>query len=189
MDSTGALESISSIVKSMDVPVMVKETGAGISSEDAIKLEACGVAAIDVAGAGGTSWAAVETYRADDRYMGELFWDWGIPTAASTVEVAESVNVPVIASGGIRSGLDAAKAIALGATMAGIALPVLEAAGQGYRSVIKVIERFNEALKTAMYLAGAETLDDLKNSQVIIMGRTREWLNERGFETIKYARR
>ncbi|MDI9618756.1 type 2 isopentenyl-diphosphate Delta-isomerase [Methanothermobacter sp.] len=189
VDSTGALESISSIVKSMDVPVMVKETGAGISSEDAIKLESCGVAAIDVAGAGGTSWAAVETYRAEDRYMGELFWDWGIPTAASTVEVAESVNIPVIASGGIRSGIDAAKAIALGATMTGIALPVLEAAGQGHRAVIRVIERFNEALKTAMYLAGAETLDDLKNSQVIIMGRTREWLNERGFETIKYARR
>ncbi|MCG2828992.1 type 2 isopentenyl-diphosphate Delta-isomerase [Methanothermobacter sp. K4] len=189
VDSKGALESISTIVESMDVPVMVKETGAGISSEDAIKLEACGVAAIDVAGAGGTSWAAVETYRADDRYMGELFWDWGIPTAASTVEVAESVNVPVIASGGIRSGIDAAKAIALGATMAGIALPVLEAAAQGYRAVMKVIERFNEALKTAMYLAGAETLDDLRNSQVIIMGRTREWLNERGFETIKYARR
>ncbi|NLU05009.1 MAG: type 2 isopentenyl-diphosphate Delta-isomerase [Methanothermobacter sp.] len=189
VDSSGALESISAIVESVDVPVMVKETVAGICSEDAIELESCGVSAIDVAGAGGTSWAAVETYRADDRYLGELFWDWGIPTAASTVEVVESVSIPVIASGGIRSGIDAAKAISLGAEMVGIALPVLEAAGHGYREVIKVIEGFNEALRTAMYLAGAETLDDLKKSPVIITGHTGEWLNQRGFETKKYARR
>ena len=189
VDSSGALESISAIVESVDVPVMVKETGAGICSEDAIELESCGVSAIDVAGAGGTSWAAVETYRADDRYLGELFWDWGIPTAASTVEVVESVSIPVIASGGIRSGIDAAKAISLGAEVVGIALPVLEAAGHGHREVIKVIEGFNEALRTAMYLAGAETLDDLKKSPVIITGHTGEWLNQRGFETKKYARR
>ncbi len=189
VDSSGAIESISAIVESVDVPVMVKETGAGICSEDAIELESCGVSAIDVAGAGGTSWAAVETYRADDRYLGELFWDWGIPTAASTVEVVESVSIPVIASGGIRSGIDAAKAISLGAEMVGIALPVLEAAGHGHREVIKVIEGFNEALRTAMYLAGAETLDDLKKSPVIITGHTGEWLNQRGFETKKYARR
>ncbi|MDI6841958.1 type 2 isopentenyl-diphosphate Delta-isomerase [Methanothermobacter wolfeii] len=189
INSEGALESIGGIVESVDVPVIVKETGAGICSEDAIELEKRGVSAIDVAGAGGTSWAAVETYRADDRYQGEIFWDWGIPTAASTVEVTQSVSIPVISSGGIRSGLDAAKAIALGAEMVGIALPLLEAASHGYRSVIRLIERFNESLRIAMYLAGAETLEDLKKSPIIIRGHTREWLHERGFETAKYARR
>jgi isopentenyl-diphosphate Delta-isomerase len=189
LDATGYLDSIGEIVETVDVPVVVKETGAGISSEDALLLESKGIAAIDVAGAGGTSWAAVETYRAEDRYMGDLYWDWGIPTAISTVEVSQSVNIPVISSGGIRSGLDAAKAIALGADSVGIALPVLKEAYLGYKEVIKVIERFQESLKAAMFLVGASNLDELKNSNLVIRGKTREWLQERDFNTKKYARR
>lgn len=189
IDATGFLDSIGEIVKTVDVPVIAKETGAGISFEDAVLLEKKGVDAIDVAGSGGTSWAAVETYRADDTYMGDLYWDWGIPTAVSTVEVTQSVNIPVLSSGGIRSGLDAAKAIALGAESVGIALPVLKEAYIGYKEIIKVIERFQESLKVAMFLVGASNLEELKSSKLIIRGQTREWLQERGFDTQKYARR
>jgi len=189
INSSGLVDSIKGIVENIKVPVIVKETGAGICAEDALKLEEIGVAAIDIAGAGGTSWAAVETYRAEEKHLGRLYWDWGIPTAVSTVEVAETVKIPVIASGGIRSGLDAAKAIALGADAVGIALPVLKEAQRGYREVISVIRRFNESLKVAMYLVGAQNIEELKKAPIVIKGETRTWLHERGFNTSKYARR
>lgn len=189
VNATGIVDSISEIVNSVSVPVMAKETGTGISSEDAIALENAGVSFIDVEGAGGTSWAAVETYRDEDRYLGELFWDWGIPTAVSTVEVVNSVNVPVISSGGIRSGLDAAKAIALGADAVGMALPALQGAYKGQDELVKLVDRFNESLKIAMFLVGAQNLEELKNSNLIIKGETKEWLEARGFDTKKYAKR
>lgn len=189
VNATGIVDSISEIVNSVSVPVMAKETGTGISSEDAITLENAGVNFIDVEGAGGTSWAAVETYRDEDRYLGELFWDWGIPTAVSTVEVVNSVSVPVISSGGIRSGLDAAKAIALGADAVGMALPALQGAYKGQDELIKLVDRFNESLKIAMFLVGAQNLEDLKNSNLIIKGESKDWLEARGFDTKKYAKR
>ncbi len=189
VNATGIVDSISEIVNSVSVPVMAKETGTGISSEDAIALENAGVSFIDVEGAGGTSWAAVETYRDEDRYLGELFWDWGIPTAVSTAEVVNSVSVPVISSGGIRSGLDAAKAIALGADAVGMALPALQGAYKGQEALVQLVDRFNESLKIAMFLVGAHNLEELKNSNLIIKGETREWLEARGFDTKKYAKR
>lgn len=173
----------------MDIPVIAKETGAGIKREDAVALEKAGVAAIDIAGAGGTSWAAVETYRSKDRSLGDLFWDWGIPTAVSTVEVSESVKIPILSSGGIRTGLDMAKAIALGADAAGIALPLLKEAYQGPEAVVARLEKFIEELKVAMYLVGASSLTELKNIDLVIQGKTKYWLQERGIETSKYARR
>lgn len=133
----GTLNAIEKVVKGLHIPVIVKETGCGIAAEDAKQLEAIGVAAIDVAGAGGTSWAAVEYYRARSRMnelsrkLGETFWDWGIPTAISLVEVTQWVRIPVIASGGVRSGIDVAKALALGASLAGMAYPVLDPAVHG----------------------------------------------------------
>ena len=187
VDATGYIDSISEIVKSIDVPVMVKETGTGIAFEEAVALENAGVSFIDVEGAGGTSWAAVETYREDDKYLGELFWDWGIPTAVSTAEVVNSVNIPVISSGGIRSGLDAAKAIALGADAVGMALPALQSAYKGQEELVKLVDRFNESLKIAMFLVGAHNLEELKNSNLIIKGETKDWLESRGFDTKKYA--
>lgn len=187
IDATGYIDSISEIVKSIKVPVMVKETGTGIAFEEAIALENAGVSFIDVEGAGGTSWAAVETYREDDKYLGELFWDWGIPTAVSTAEVVNSVNIPVISSGGIRSGLDAAKAIALGADAVGMALPALQSAYKGQEELVKLVDRFNESLKIAMFLVGAHNLEELKNSNLIIKGETKDWLESRGFDTKKYA--
>ena len=144
---------------------------------------------IDIEGAGGTSWAAVETYRADDRYLGELFWDWGIPTAVSTAEVVNSVDIPVVSSGGIRSGLDAAKAIALGADAVGMALPALKGAYEGQDALVQMVERFNESLRIAMFLVGASNIEELKNSNLIIKGETKNWLEARGFDTKAYARR
>lgn len=189
VDARGYINSIAEIVDSVKVPVMAKETGTGIAFEDALLLQNAGIDFIDIEGAGGTSWAAVETYRAEDRYLGELFWDWGIPTAVSTVEVANSVNVPIISSGGIRSGLDAAKAIALGADSVGMALPALQSVYKGQKDINKLIEYFNESLRIAMFLVGAQNLEDLKNSKLIIKGETKEWLESRGFDTKKYSRR
>ena len=189
VDGRGYLDSIAEICKTVKVPVMAKETGTGIASEDAIALENAGVSFIDVEGAGGTSWAAVETYRADDRYLGELFWDWGIPTAVSTVEVVNSVDIPVVSSGGIRSGLDAAKAIALGADAVGMALPALKGAYEGQDALVQMVERFNESLRIAMFLVGASNIEELKNSNLIIKGETKNWLEARGFDTKAYARR
>jgi isopentenyl-diphosphate delta-isomerase len=105
------------------------------------------------------------------------------------VEVLQSVNIPVISSGGIRSGLDAAKALALGAEAVGIALPVLKEAYIGYEAVKIKIMKFIEELKVAMYLVGASDLSDLRKSDLLIMGKTRDWLNLRGIKTEKYARR
>ncbi|WP_424355369.1 type 2 isopentenyl-diphosphate Delta-isomerase [Methanobacterium sp. MBAC-LM] len=189
IDARGYVESIEKIADIIDMPIIAKETGAGISKSEAVTLEKAGVNAIDVAGSGGTSWAAVETYRADEDYIGNLYWDWGIPTASSTVEVCESVNIPVISSGGIRSGLDAAKALALGAECVGIALPLLKEAYTGYESVVKKVEEFKESLKIAMFLVGANNVKELRNCDLLIRGKTREWLTERGIDTKKYARR
>jgi isopentenyl-diphosphate Delta-isomerase len=183
------LEQIELTSQSLDIPLIIKETGAGIKREDAVALEKAGAAAIDVAGSGGTSWAAVETYRSKDRSMGDLFWDWGIPTAVCTVEVTNSVSIPVISSGGIRSGLDMAKALALGADAVGIALPLLKEAYQGHAAVIRKLNKFTEELKVAMYLVGASNLKELKKSDLIIQGKTKEWLSQRGYDTRKYARR
>lgn len=189
VDATGYIKSISEISDLVDVPVLVKETGTGIAAEDAIMLQKAGVDFIDIEGAGGTSWAAVETYRADDKYLGKEFWDWGIPTAVSTVEVCSSVNIPVISSGGIRSGLEAAKAIALGADAVGMALPFLKGAFIGHDNIIDFINKFNESLKLAMFLVGASNIAELQNTDLVIKGETNMWLNERGFNTKRYSRR
>ena len=189
INARGYISSIEKTVNIIDMPIIAKETGAGISKEDAISLERAGVSAIDVAGSGGTSWAAVETYRAKDSYMGNLYWDWGIPTAVSTIEVCESVNIPVISSGGIRNGLEAAKMLALGAESVGMALPLLKDAYIGHEAVIKRIEQFKDSLKVAMFLVGASNIKELRKSNLVIRGKTREWLTERGYDTRKYAQR
>jgi len=192
---SGALGKIREIVSSLDVPVIVKETGAGIAAEDAKKLEEAGVTGIEVAGAGGTSWAAVECYRASQRKnhfteeVGKEFWNWGIPTAVSLVEVVQSVNLPVIASGGVRSGLDIAKALALGADLAGFALPILGPAMKGSEEVKEKIKIIIQQLRTSMFLVGAGSTERLKGIPIVVLGRTAEWLRSRGFDVESYARR
>ena len=188
LDARGYLDLINQITSAVDIPIVAKETGCGISAESAEALVDAGVDFIDVEGAGGTSWAAVETYRAEDRYLGETFWDWGIPTAISTAEVTNAVNVPVISSGGIRSGLEAAKAIALGADAVGMALPFLKNS-VSQEQLNKFISRFNDSLRIAMFLVGASNIEELKEANLVIRGKTREWLNERGINTKNYSRR
>ena len=188
LDARGYLDLIGRITDAVDIPVLAKETGCGISAESAKQLVDAGVDYIDIEGAGGTSWAAVETYRAEDRYLGEIFWDWGIPTAISTAEVTNAVDIPVISSGGIRTGLEAAKAIALGADAVGMALPFLKNSNS-QDNLNRFINRFNDSLRLAMFLVGANNIDELKQSNLVIRGKTREWLNERGINTKKYSRR
>jgi len=191
----GLLKKIEQIVHAVDIPVIVKETGAGIAAEDAKKLESIEVAGIDVAGVGGTSWAAVEYHRAQrlgdefHQHLGEAFWDWGIPTAASIIETTQWVRTPVIASGGIRSGIDVAKALALGASLAGMAHPVLDPAFHGAGEVEKKLRLIIEELRNTMFLVGADSVQTLSKVPVVVTGRMADWLTMRGFDPQKYARR
>jgi len=189
------LEKIEEIACSINTPVIVKETGAGIAAEEAKKIEEANVSGIDIAGAGGTSWAAVEYYRAKERgdpfgqELGRDLWDWGIPTVVSLVEVVQSVRVPVIASGGIRTGSDIAKALALGASMAGFAFPILGPALKSCDEVKRKISLMLHQLKTVMFLVGAGSLEKLKTTPVVVTGRPAEWLRSRDFEVSSYAKR
>ena len=132
----GVLAKIKEIAGELDKPVIVKETGCGISAEDAKALEEAGVKAIDVGGVGGTSFAAVEYYRSTNgKTTDEAFWDWGIPTAVSLIEATQTVKIPVIASGGVRSGLDIAKSLALNANLASVCQPVLKPQLKGQRKL------------------------------------------------------
>jgi isopentenyl-diphosphate delta-isomerase len=193
LDARGCLEKIAEIACSLSVPVIVKETGAGICHMDAYALRKAGAAALDVGGRGGTSWAGVEVYRArmeKDRvgeHLGMKFWDWGIPTAVSVVEA--DVGLPVIATGGIRDGIMIAKALALGASMAGVALPLVAAAKAGPDKVQNVLETYIEELRATMFLTGSQSIEDLKKAPVVISGRTREYLEARGFRWAAYAQR
>jgi isopentenyl-diphosphate delta-isomerase len=191
----GILEKIAEISKELDVPVIVKETGAGIAAEEAKKLESAGAKGIDVSGAGGTSFAAVEHYRAKGKAkscqyrLGYVFWDWGIPTAVSIAEVSQTVNVPIIASGGIRDGVEMAKALALGASLTSLSQPVLQRAVRGVEETKNVLSLLMEELKTSMFLVGADSVQALQATPIVIMGKTAEWLRMRKFDLEGYARR
>ena len=152
------------------VPVIAKEVGWGISEEAARRLWEAGVAAIDVAGAGGTSWSQVEAHRAPDprhRAIAEAFADWGIPTAESLRLVVEG-GVPdgcyVFASGGVRNGVEVAKALGLGATLAGIARPFLQAAAQSPEATIALGQQIRDELRITMFAIGAANLDQLRGT-------------------------
>ncbi len=165
----GLLGKIEQVCRALEVPVIAKEVGFGISEEAARQLAHAGVAAIDVAGAGGTSWAAVESRRAPSpflRRLAEAFWDWGIPTAESLERARRGApDLPLIASGGIRDGVEAAKCIALGARLVGYASPMLRLADQGVESTIEGIKLLAEELRTAMFGVGAPNLEALQNTR------------------------
>ncbi len=188
-DFEDTLKSVSDTVSEIDYPVYAKETGAGINASTALRLEDAGVRAIDVSGAGGTSWAGVEAFREDSSTsLGEVFWDWGLPTSVSTAEVSESVDIPVISSGGIRTGLDASKAISLGADFVGIGLPLFRASVRGKDEVVKWLEEFIKEFEVAMFLTGCEDLSELKRLPLHISGRTREWFESRDLGPEEYRR-
>lgn len=184
-------EAIGNIAQAL--PIIAKETGGGITREVALRLKAKFVAGIDVGGLGGTSFAAIEHYRA--RNSGEKFkqrlakslWNWGIPAPASVVEA--NVGIPLIATGGIRTGVDIAKALVLGARCAGIALPLLGPATKSADLVRQELESFIEELKAAMFLMGAKNLDAIRRANAVLEGSTASWLNARGFDVQAYSRK
>jgi len=190
-DATGCLDTIREICSSLGTPVIVKETGAGISREDALLLQKAGVSAIDVGGVGGTSWAGVEVYRAREsgdsisEHLGELFWDFGIPTVASIIE--SRVFLQIIATGGVRTGLDIAKSIALGASAASAALPFVGSALKGKEPVVSILSRMLGEFRTAMFLCGCANIQDLRNAPVVVTGWTLEYLGQRGFNVKDYS--
>ncbi len=164
------------------VPVLVKETGAGISRVVAEELRDRHVRGFDVSGTGGTSFAAVEHYRALERgarreaRVGKTFWDWGIPAPVSVVELVP-LGLPVIASGGVRTGLDVARAISLGAAAAGTAGGVLRAAAEGYGPTREELLDLVHELKVAMFLTGSRTVAELQRAPHRVTGESRQWLS------------
>jgi isopentenyl-diphosphate Delta-isomerase len=189
-DASGVLESIASA--RCKVPLIVKETGAGISFEVATQLRKAGIKIIDVSGVGGTSWSSVEAFRAKEAgdeeslSLGGLFSDWGIPTAVGIIECV-TAGAEVISSGGVRSGIDAAKSLALGASMAGFALPMLEPSTRGPKEVEKILREYIRTLRISMFLTGCRDLAQLKSARIAILGKTREILEQRGFDLLKYS--
>ncbi len=172
----GVLEKISKITESINIPIIVKEVGAGISRDVALILEKAKVHCINIAGSGGTSWAGIEKIRANKvkndikEHLGELFWDWGIPTALSLIEVRNAVEIPLIASGGIRNGLEIAKCISLGANMCAMAYPFLKAASESKETLFKFSELIINELKGTMFLTGSSNVLDLSKSRLILTG-------------------
>ena len=185
-NATGCLAAIQELCAEIKTPVIVKETGCGISEMTARQCWGAGVRAIDVAGWGGTSWAAVESVRADEsrnakdkslKSLGEDFSAWGIPTVVSLAEVLSSGS-PVIASGGVRSGMDIAKGIAIGADLCGMALPLLKPALVSDEALVRWIEAVHRELTVTMFLSGSAKIADLRKARLYIMGRTRQMIEK-----------
>lgn len=178
--SRGGLKALERFASAL--PVLAKETGAGIPREAALKLKKARVRGLDVGGLGGTSFAAVEYYRAQSAgdsarvNIGKTFWDWGIPTPVAVVMA--SVGLPVIATGGVRSGLDAARAITIGSSCAGMAGRLLPAALEGREALERELQMLIHELKAAMFLVGAKDVGELASSKAIVTGRSKEWLDQ-----------
>ncbi len=167
----GLLRKIEAVARALEVPVVVKEVGWGLSPRVARQLANAGVAALDVAGAGGTSWSQVEMHRAPDahyRALAAAFVDWGIPTVESLRAVRAAVpHLPVFASGGLRTGVDAAKVLALGATLAGFAGPLLRAAAQSTQAVVQTLRLLHAQLRVTMFAVGAADLQALRRAPMV----------------------
>lgn len=180
-DFDGILPTLERLARELPWPIVVKETGCGIGPGVAERLAHSGIRHVDVSGAGGTSWVAVETARADadSRPLGEALRDWGVPTAAS-VAIARRARPrfkTIIATGGVSSGLDVAKAIVLGAHAAGIARPVLQAyVAGGKASAVRFLQEVEAELRAAMLLVGARNLAALRKAPHLLFGRLRRWV-------------
>ena len=170
----GLMEKVAAICQQIEVPVIAKEVGWGFSPADIKLLAEAGVRAIDVAGSGGTSWSEVEYHRAPTAFHARVarsFADWGIPTADAIRYVREAApQIPVFASGGLRDGIDIAKSVALGATLAGMAGPFLKAADQSVDDALELIRITNAQLRVAMFCTGSRTLAELSQVQMLEPG-------------------
>lgn len=169
-DFRGVLHAIKKLIKQLRVPVIVKEIGCGISQAVAKQLVDVGVSYIDVAGAGGTSWTGIEFHRKAKKELAQAFWDWGIPTAKSIEMVKQVKGARIIASGGIRNGIDMAKAIALGAELCGAAFPMLKAIGIKPKAepLYRLIQEWKEEFRMVLFLTGSRSVDQLHRKGILI---------------------
>ena len=175
-DFKGSITSLEKLCKEINYPVIAKEVGFGISREVSLKLKEVGVKAIDVGGFGGTNWIMIDGLLSERDFSS--FVDWGIPTSISVLEA--KVGLPIIATGGIRSGLDIAKSIILGADMCGIALPFLRILKkQGKKGVENFIDKIQEELKIAMTLTGSKNMENLKKTKYVLTGKVKDWVEQR----------
>jgi isopentenyl-diphosphate delta-isomerase len=177
-DFRGGLAAIQRLVEDLPVPIIVKETGCGLSRAVGQRLVAAGVRAVDVGGAGGTSWVGVETLRARaaTQRLGELYWDWGIPTAASVVQL-QGLELDIIATGGVRHGLDIARALSLGATAGGLARPFLKAWNAGGREeALRIANELVYEIRVAHLLTNSATPDALRQHRPIIGPQLARWM-------------
>jgi isopentenyl-diphosphate delta-isomerase len=175
------LGAIKKVIKQVHLPVIIKETGNGMSEKDLKLLKSIGVEYIDVGGAGGTSWAAIESFRNEDDYelaeVAKAFWDWGVPTIISTI-IAAGMGFKVISSGGIRTGIDIAKAIACGAGMTGVALPFLkDAYNENFGGLVSQVNILVRELKTCMFLTKSANIEELKSAEKIFFGKIKTWVD------------
>ena len=176
-------ETISRIKSEIDFPIIIKEVGTGFTQPQLAQLAQCGADWIDVAGAGGTSWVKIEALRGDEsrKQAARPFFDWGIPTAASLVYAGKAGIHNIIASGGIRNGLEAAKAMALGADLCGAALPVLQAHhARGAQGVRQFLETLIDQLKVTAYLCGVSSTSRFKDVPTVIKGELKDWMDTGG---------
>lgn len=175
-DWTGLYRKVESLAATLDVPIVGKEVGNGIGAAVAARLVDCGLAAIDVSGAGGTSWSEVEAYRQPDsevRAVAHSFAGWGIPTAAALIDVVRAIpHRPVFASGGIRDGIDAAKAIRLGAALVGTAAPMLKSGDDAAEAAEKRMARLIDELRIAAFCVGASDIEALRRA---VLRRNSDW--------------
>jgi isopentenyl-diphosphate delta-isomerase len=183
-DFRGGCDTLRRLREELGKPVIAKETGAGMSRAAGLLARDAGVAAIDVSGAGGTSWVGVETRRAALGHdaaaaaLGEEFWDWGIPTAAS-IAILSDIGLPLIATGGLRTGMDVARAIALGATAGGLAAPVLRAQREGgYEGAVRFLEGVVASFKAAVFLCGCRTPAELRVVPKVIGPTLKAWIEQ-----------
>ncbi|MFT7518317.1 MAG: isopentenyl-diphosphate delta-isomerase [Kiritimatiellia bacterium] len=176
-DFSGGLDAIARLVEDLNVPIIVKETGCGLSRSVGQRLIARGVRVVDTGGAGGTSWVGVETLRARARQgLGERFWDWGIPTGASVAQLSD-LSLHIIATGGIRHGLDIARAIALGAKAGGMARPFLTAWNEGgLLAADQVAREVIDDIRVACLLTGCRTPGELSSKPIVVGRALQRWI-------------
>jgi len=165
---SGILNAIEQLAGKLTIPIIVKETGAGISAKVATKLFDVGIKILDVSGAGGTSWAAVESFRSKQKSEGELFRNWGIPTAECLLQCAKIKGLKIIASGGVTNGQIIGKAIALGAHLAGCAFPILKRLEESDAGgVVELINSWMKQLKICLFLTGSKNLNELNKNKLM----------------------